>query len=1190
MVRFHWLLPFLALAAYTSGAQSPNLARSATATASEAQSADLAPAKAIDGDEKSRWSGIPGHNSGVWFELDWDKPVAIAEVVVHQYERYCFEWDVQTWDDAAGAWVDAGHYGKAGVRLPLAVVCQLAPSRTTRKLRIANITNGPSFTEVEVYDSAHEHKPVITMASDLQGNFVGMLCDAFGGAPLPGRPITIKGASTRGPWLESAKSDEHGLFFAPMPIGMTGAVSVSSPEDGAHHYFADSFQRAITPISINATVVPIATGWRFMINPPSGFSSPGFNDSDWASIKVPGHWAMQGFKGDNGGYRVHFPAPAGDGRLMLRFDGVYSGADVWLNGHHIASHEGGFTPFEADITDLVKPKGNVLVVQVAEHTNVSDNLDKMSQYADFPLGGIMRKVTLFRVPDVHVEALQYRTEFSADATSAVVIGEARFVNRGATAVDRMISAHIALPNAFKGTRYTWGGATHIDANGTVTVPFRISIPKCRPWSAEQPVLYDLSITCRGDDGAFEPPFHTLIGLRQTEIKGTEILINKRPVKFRGTCHHDQYPTLGRAVTPALEKLDVRMIKEANLNSLRTSHYPPMPELLDEADRQGVYVEDEADFCWVNVSDDLRNAPRIIQLEGELLARDRNHPSVFEWSLCNESGFGYDFDRAHEFVQRTDPSRPTSAATSAWTEIATEHNPISIDRLNKVAGIDKPLLWDEAWCIYQGIFNDVAEMWVDPGMRDYYAEPLPAVYDAFMKSKTVSGSMIWAWSDDLFCVPGRSAEYGRGATRSHFVDAQYSLPGRGIVGDAPWGVVDGWRRRKPEFWITKKLQSPIRMKEVAYKVVDHTIELPIENQYDFTNLRDVNVTWSSGAMTGRASVNLAPRSAGMLRIQGANGICGYPLRVAFRDGSGRLIDAFQFPPSATVGEPAFAVSAPVKVRDESILAGDVTYVTGQGFELGFDKEHGWLRHCVAENSPLLLDSPSIHVLPTADPLNPLPRASEWHVDDFYVGTEGRTGRVVQGGHYDNFKGGYEWLVQPTGDIVIHAKFTYSGPDVLAREVGISFSLPRSCTELQWERKGEWGVYPDDHIGRPSGTAQAFYNHGSAVPPTWPWSEDDTPLGSNDFRSTKRNFSWARIGYPRGAAIEIRSDGHHAVRAIVESDRVRVFVNDWYGGTNVGWGEWISNYGRGKLIKSGDVIESTLTIRLSPSWGFGSGIEG
>src|ERR1035441_6503681 len=106
----------------------------------------------------------------------------------------------------------------------------------------------------------------------------------------------------------------------------------------------------------------------------------------------------------------------------------------------------------------------------------------------------------------------------------------------------------------------------------------------------------------------------------------------------------------------------------------------------------------------------------------------------------------------------------------------------------------------------------------------------------------------SWSDDIFCVPNRGLEYGRGTPRSHFIENQYRLPGRGLVGDAPWGVVDGWRRRKPEFWITKKLHSPVKLKEgpIRLPAAGETIRLPVENQYDFTDLSELRVEWGIGS--------------------------------------------------------------------------------------------------------------------------------------------------------------------------------------------------------------------------------------------------------------------------------------------------------------------------------------------------------
>ena len=183
---------------------------------------------------------------------------------------------------------------------------------------------------------------------------------------------------------------------------------------------AAALPAGLTPPEARRNCTTLAGGWKFVLDPPDGFWQKDFVDDDTASddgrrrgrfdetvmkdIAVPAHWEMEGFHSEAGvgGYRRWFVAPGGEGRLKLRFDGVYSGAKVWVNGRLVATHEGGATPFEADITDAVGKGRNLLALRVREHTPTSDHLDKMSLYADFPLTGIIRPVYLFRVPEVHV--------------------------------------------------------------------------------------------------------------------------------------------------------------------------------------------------------------------------------------------------------------------------------------------------------------------------------------------------------------------------------------------------------------------------------------------------------------------------------------------------------------------------------------------------------------------------------------------------------------------------------------------------------------------------------------------------------------------------------------------------------------------------------------------------------------------
>jgi hypothetical protein len=192
-------------------------------------------------------------------------------------------------------------------------------------------------------------------------------------------------------------------------------------------------------------------------------------------------------------------------------------------------------------------------------------------------------------------------------------------------------------------------------------------------------------------------------------------------------------------------------------------------------------------------------------------------------------------------------------------------------------------------------------------------------------------------------------------------------------------------------------------------------------------------------------------------------------------------------------------------------------------------------------------------------------------------------VAVEGSYDFFDGTYAMTIRPDGEVNFRGSFRYTGEDILAREIGIHLSLPRCCDTLLWDRKAEWSSYPADHIGRPIGTTAAFAPHGDAVPPSWPWSLDNTPMGSNDFRSTKRNIHWAALTYPEGPALLVEGEGRKHIRAIVESERISLHVLDWYGGTGAELWEWTANYGEGKRLGKGQGIESEVRIRVVPQIG-------
>lgn len=186
--------------------ESPNLAREAQASASESCQV-LTPEKANDGSAATRWSGIPGHNSGVWFELDRKEPERIAQAIIHQADAYVMELDVQMWDSAKNDWRAVRHLGKPGAKLPKVIIVSF-PVEETERLRIANITNGPSFSEVEVYAEPLPRRLSVQVASDLNGHVLGIVTDQWGSEPVSGARVALSGQGKLGQWTEISTSDE----------------------------------------------------------------------------------------------------------------------------------------------------------------------------------------------------------------------------------------------------------------------------------------------------------------------------------------------------------------------------------------------------------------------------------------------------------------------------------------------------------------------------------------------------------------------------------------------------------------------------------------------------------------------------------------------------------------------------------------------------------------------------------------------------------------------------------------------------------------------------------------------------------------------------------------------------------------------------------------------------------------------
>ncbi len=1170
------LLPGVLVAQY-------NLALQASGVQASDEVAGHAAKQTIDGSMHTYWESTGTKVSPAWIEISWKDPITICDLVIqrfytgrHRPDLTLVKVDVLE----NGAWHELTQIGDGKANLPPLVYAQVS-ARSVQKLRITNLDAYVQIREIQVFS-----KPTpawMDIRGDARGNIIGVLTDGFGYAGIPAN-VSASGQTGGRTWKATAKTGKFGSFAIPMPTGLAGAVEFTATANGERIrkvVDASDIHQGLVP-SLSDANVELNGVWKFMPDPPQGFQTSDFDDSTWKTISVPSHWVMAGFKAEkDGGYRRHIELPAEwrGQRIRLAFDGVYSAAEVWWNGQRVGSHLGGATPFQLDITTAAKPGDNIIAVRVTSET-IASRMDNMSSYADFSLAGIYRRVRVFSVPTLHVHREQSHAEFDTAYQNADLVTEVSISNESVAAVsgaavqltllrdDQTVATGKAVPV----TIAPWSRMDQI---------VRLEVSNPLKWNSEHPSLYTLQ-TVVSQDGKVVERLSQKIGFRDTRIRNTELLIDGVPVKLMGTAHHDADPVLGRAITPEIERRDLELMKEANIDAVRTSHYPQLPELPEYADELGLYVEAEAPFCWVDEAYDLRWGAITRQLTAELVERDMSHPSVAYWSAGNESDWGPTLDLGAEEMRLHDPSRPVMGSWTDNLDFTIRHNPVSVARIRGMAENAKPVLWDESLAPYQGIWRDGEAMWRDPGIRDYYVAPLIAVMDAYRQSKVVQASFIWAWADDMFLVPGRGSEYGRSFTESHGVDRIYYEKGHGLTGDAPWGIVDGWRRKKPEFWHIKKLYSPIHVTVRNLEVPPAgRLEVPVENRYFFTNLSEISVQWSLGDKQGTVRPDIPPQSSGNIEIALGSAVTpGNRLQLRFMKGED-LIDIESIPlGEASAPAVVSAHQSPLERYDQALLSGISPRFDGDGFSLGISGSRGLLQYFVTNNAVTLYDAPQIHILASREPTE-LPYKIGWTLDrPVEIDEDAGSVTLVSQGHYSDLVGTYSTVFGPEGDVTVSYDFSYTGRDILTKEIGFQFDVPLQLDHLSWQRNGEWTWYPEEHIGGLTGDVHVHSGRPAFTKPTWPYGEDDSPMGSNIYRSTKRNIIAATVSDADGNGWTIHSDGSQHLRAFVDSDRIRIYVNDWYGGSTADMGEYVENYGDGKILHNGDRIHSILRLSRTP----------
>lgn len=868
---------------------------------------------------------------------------------------------------------------------------------------------------------------------------------------------------------------------------------------------------------VETPAVLLSGTWQFRYSP----------DSKWDKIQVPGEPAMQGYAIEHDKpftYRKSFTVPvdyAGK-HTILRFDGVYSHARLFVNGTFVREHHGGFTRWETDVTPFVRPgKKNEIRLEVTDRL---DDISYASGYAHHPIGGILRDVTLFALPETCLYDFYAETHLDAAYEDAVLkIGYSSPVAGGAE-----VAYTLTEPS---GRHYLLAQSRFpLEEGGNMN---ELPVKNPLKWDAEHPNLYTLTVTL-SKDGKEIGRFDRRIGFRDVKIEKDRMLVNGMPVKLRGACRHDIHPTLGRTTTAELDSLDVILFKRSNMNFVRTSHYPPTERFLEYCDRYGIYVESETAVCFVDTyrqknyapgktQDSAEFTPRYLSQCREMVKSFRSHPSILFWSIGNESVYGTNFQQCWDWVKATDKTRPVIFSYPGSVgekkpvyDILSMHYQDVNGNLNQwnrstrgFQGEGIPALFDE-WA-HPACYT-YATLQEDPNIREFWGHSIERMWSGLFDAPGGLGGAIWGYVDETFMLPEPKVgtafwkEFARTAKPEDYQGK--------CVGYGEWGIVDVWRREKPEFWATKKAYSPVRLMttEVASFLSGQRLLLPLYNRFDHTDLDEIKIRYTyKGVEKELPAPSIAPHQKGLLVIPAEAWEEGELLSICFYTATGELLDAEQVSLGSDyhvrlADSEASPVNGVLLVEE---TAGMMT-IKGDGFEIPFSKETGLICNATSKGQVIIEKGPFLHLDINLNHLTGaevrksarkfLTSDSDWKKQSLtYTRKEGAV-EVALSGFYQDVQTDILIRISPAGEM--NVSYVVAGqPNGYLRETGLSFYLPERLDNLQWERKGMWSCYPEGAFA--GNTGETFLYNPKQVR----YGENPAQLWSAD---THNYYYWADAG--------------------------------------------------------------------------------
>ncbi|WP_348693048.1 glycoside hydrolase family 2 TIM barrel-domain containing protein [Duganella fentianensis] len=586
---------------------------------------------------------------------------------------------------------------------------------------------------------------------------------------------------------------------------------------------------------------------------PRDFYQPSYDVSAWGTIEVPGMMQAQGYgqpyfnnidypfprnepyiphaMNEVGSYRREFTLPeVWQGRAVYLHIGAAGAAYyIWVNGEKVGYSEDSKLPAEFDVTRYLKPGKNLVAIELYRFADGSYLEDQ-----DFwRVSGIERSVYLYAE-----HAQQHLRDYTAEATldpqhykdgrlkiTPVMRGDANGQLRAT--VYEQDQAILTLV----------GNIEHGKA-----APLAGTIPNVQPWSAETPKLYRLLIEHIDASGQLISATARKIGFRSVEVRGGEVRVNGKRITIKGVNRHEHDPYTFRVLSEQTMRQDIELMKRANINAVRTSHYPNDPRWYDLADEYGLYLMDEANIEsheYMQAGDNAGSARETIQLGYKphwavahldritrMVERDKNHPSVIFWSLGNEAGTGPNFEQAARWIRQRDPSRLISyLGQPALGEV---HRPNSY--------VD----------IYAPMYDNIEKM-VDYAQDPQYTQPmiqceyahamgnslgnLEQYWQTIRRYKKLQGGFIWDWVDQAMLRKTADGTTYWAQGEDYGPNPRHDMS---VVAD---GIVQADRTPDPEYYELRQVYAP-----VAFEGDPSKGTLTVINRHDFNDLSQLSLRW------------------------------------------------------------------------------------------------------------------------------------------------------------------------------------------------------------------------------------------------------------------------------------------------------------------------------------------------------------